>query len=289
METATINKQNKDRLFKFIFGSETRKQYTLDLYNAVNGTAYSNPEELTLTTIEDVIYMGMKNDVSFLICDDMNLYEHQSSYNPNMPLRGLLYFGKQYDKYLVSTGQRARVYGSTLVKIPTPKFIVFYNGDKRIDTRTELKLSDAFISDNGGDIEVKCTMININADSGDPLLYKCEALQGYAEFNAFVKKFKGEGFGLNTSVNMAVDECIKRNILKDIFEIHKSEVIEVCIEEYNEKEVMEVHYNEGREEGREEERTQNILAAIREGLSKETVMRIFKLTAEKYAEYMTML
>ena len=83
---AKVNRELKDRLFKFIFGNEANKGWTLSLYNAINGTEYSNADDIELTTIEDAVYMGMKNDVSFLISDTMNLYEQQSSYNPNMPL-----------------------------------------------------------------------------------------------------------------------------------------------------------------------------------------------------------
>ena len=208
--------------------------------------------------------MGMKNDVSFIICDDINLYEHQSSYNPNMPLRGLMYFGKQYDKYLVSTGKRNDIYTRSLIKVPTPKFFVFYNGDKKIESRTVLKLSDAFMSESPGDIEVKATMININADSPDPILKKCKALHGYSEFNALIKMYRNEGCDLDKAVGKAIDECIRQNVLKDIFEVHKSEVIEVCLEEYNENEVMQAFFNEGHEEGRKlgHEEGEDKLAAL---------------------------
>ena len=92
-------KDHKDRLFRFIFGSEERKEYTLSLYNALNGSDYTDTDDLTITTLEDVIYINVKNDVSFLLKEVMNLYEHQSTWNPNMPLRGLIYFGKLYSAY----------------------------------------------------------------------------------------------------------------------------------------------------------------------------------------------
>ena len=85
-----VNRNYKDRLFKAVFGSADRKEYALSLYNAINDTSYSDSSELTLYMIEDSVYMGMRNDVSFIFDNAINLYEQQSTYNPNMPLRGLL-------------------------------------------------------------------------------------------------------------------------------------------------------------------------------------------------------
>ena len=75
------------------------------MYNAVNGTNFTASEDIEITTIDDCIYMGMKNDVSFIIDSEISLYEHQSTYNPNMPVRILMYLGRQYDKYIKKTGQ----------------------------------------------------------------------------------------------------------------------------------------------------------------------------------------
>ncbi len=79
--------QYKDRLFTFIFGSPENKAWTLSLFNAVNGSNYDDPDDIEINTIKEVLYLTMHNDVSFLIDGQMNLYEQQSSYNPNMPLR----------------------------------------------------------------------------------------------------------------------------------------------------------------------------------------------------------
>ncbi|MBP5157839.1 MAG: hypothetical protein ILP18_08225, partial [Treponema sp.] len=124
------NREYKDRLFKAVFGRDTEqsKRWRLDLYNALNGTGYTDPDALSLTTIENVIYITMKNDISFLIGSQMNLYEQQSTYNPNMPLRGLMYFAQLYQMDLSARGED--LLGSRQVKIPVPSFIVFYNGDR---------------------------------------------------------------------------------------------------------------------------------------------------------------
>jgi len=137
-------REYKDRLFKAIFGRNTEesKRWRLDLYNALNDTAYTDPDALTLTTIENVIYITMKNDISFLIGSQMNLYEQQSSFNPNMPLRGLMYFAQLYQMNL--SEREEDLFGSRQVKIPAPSFVVFYNGDRKLPDVSKLRLSDAF-------------------------------------------------------------------------------------------------------------------------------------------------
>ena len=117
------NRKYKDSLFRMVF---QKKSDLLELYNAINGTEYTNPDELEINTLENVLYITKKNDVSFIIDCTMNLYEHQSSYNPNMPLRGLVYFSKQYNKYVEQ--RKLNLFSTALQKIPTPKFVVFYNG-----------------------------------------------------------------------------------------------------------------------------------------------------------------
>lgn len=111
MSGTNVDRKYKDRLFRFLFGREENKEYALSLYNALNGTSYTNADELEFTTIEDVVYMGMKNDVSFMIQNFMTLYEHQSTYNPNMPLRGIMYFGKLYDRYVEKVRKSIAKYG----------------------------------------------------------------------------------------------------------------------------------------------------------------------------------
>lgn len=115
-----VNKKYKDTVFRKLFGEN--KGNALSLYNAVNHTSYTNPDDLEYTTLEDVIYMKYKNDVSFLIDKTLSLYEHQSSYNPNMPLRGFLYYADLYRKLI---HRSERLYSKHLLKIPRPHYIVF--------------------------------------------------------------------------------------------------------------------------------------------------------------------
>ena len=128
-------------MFCFIFGSEAHKEWTLSLYNAVNGSNYTDPEGITIATLSQVVYMGMHNDVAFLIADEINLYEQQSTFNPNMPLRLLQYTGNIYEKLIVLN--RKNKYGRTLIPLPVPKLVVFYNGAAEQPDETTLHLSDA--------------------------------------------------------------------------------------------------------------------------------------------------
>lgn len=125
-ERLRINRKYKDRLFRFLFRD---KRDLLELYNALNGTDYKDPDELEIVTMEDVIFLKMKNDLSFIIAGRLNLYEHQSTVNPNMPLRGLLYLAQQYEG-LVSAGEKS-MYGKRRIELPTPEYVVFYNEGKR--------------------------------------------------------------------------------------------------------------------------------------------------------------
>ena len=109
MQQIKLNRNYKDRLFRLAF---QEKKDLLDLYNAVSGRQYTNPDDLIITTLADAIYLGMKNDISFLVSDVLNLYEHQSSFNPNMPVRGLNYFADTYREYIDRNG--FDIYGEKL-------------------------------------------------------------------------------------------------------------------------------------------------------------------------------
>ena len=132
----THNRQYKDRLWRMIFNN---KEDLLQLYNAINHTDYQNPDDLEVNTLEDVLYLSMKNDVSFLVSGTMNLYEHQSTFNPNMPLRGVFYFSRVYEGYVADNN--LMIYHEKRVRLPKPKYIVFYNGTKNQPDSIELKLS----------------------------------------------------------------------------------------------------------------------------------------------------
>lgn len=260
---ATVNKKYKDRLFRLLFGSESYRENTLALYNALNGTSYTNADDVTIYTIDDVIYIDMKNDVAFILDSDLSLWEQQSTHNPNMPLRGLMYFGKLYDKYITDTNKN--VYRKKLVTIPTPKYVVFYNGVEQRPAVEKLRLTDAFIhEDRSGAFEWTATVINLSHPELDPRLLACKVLADYTTFVRKVQEYKLET-NLERAINKAVNECIKEGILKDILLLHKAEVIELVLTEFN-KELYEQGLKEDAwEEGLEEGRAAGIELGLAEG------------------------
>jgi len=239
----TINRENKSNLFCFIFGAEENKKYLLSLYNAINNTSYTDVEGVEINTLKDIIYIRIKNDVSFILDADMNLYEHQSTYNPNMPLRGMMYFSTLYAQFI--SEHNKNIYGKTLVKIPTPRYIVFYNGDDSYPDKLELKLSDAFErTDYSGHFEWTATMLNINKGHNREIMDKCQALFQYSEFIAKIKEYKNT-LPIKDAIHQAVNYAISNNYLEGFFKKHKEGIMFSCLTEFNE----EAFRKDVREEG----------------------------------------
>lgn len=238
------NPKYKDRLFCLLFGDETNKQNIISLYNALNGTDYSEEEGVEVTTIHDVIYINMKNDVSFIVDSHMSLFEQQSSLNPNMPLRGLMYFGNLYDSYIETKG--LNIYGSKLVKIPTPQYYVLYNGKDEAPAVSELKLSEAFVKESpDGRFEWTATFINLNKGKNDALLEQCKPLGEYMFLVNCIRENEAKGMPIEDAIDTAVQHCIDCNVLKEFLVAHRAEVVSVCLTEFNE----EVFVNSIRAEG----------------------------------------
>jgi hypothetical protein len=244
------NREYKDRLFKAVFGSSERRDYALSLYNAVNQTSYTDPDQLELFTIEDTVYMGMKNDVSYLFDGSLILFEQQSSYDPNMPLRGLFYFSRQYEKIL--GGSNSILYSSTRRKIPTPRYIVFYNGSRPRPEREVMKLSDSFEKPLAGKspaVEVIADVYNIDLDIGSALFDVCRPLLDYSKFISYVRIRQKEGLVLSDAVDAAVDQAIEEGLLDGYFKGHRAEVAGMILSEYKEEEVRQVWYEDGLQDG----------------------------------------
>ena len=226
----TSDRRYKDTIFRMLFSD---KKNLLELYNAVSGRHYDNPEDLQIVTLENAVYMGMKNDLAFLLSTGIYLYEHQSTVNPNMPLRNLFYISSEYSK-LVETKS---LYSSVIQKVPAPNFIVFYNGQDEVADRSEYRLSDAFAPrvDNPA-LELRVTVLNINYGRNLELMRQSRTLRDYAQYVALVRKYKEESGSLDDAVNRAVDECIKNDILADFLRKNRAEVVMTSIFEYNKEE-----------------------------------------------------
>ena len=237
-----MNDEHKDRVFKFLFGNPANKAWTLTLYNAVNGSHYTNPDDITFNTIEDAVYLGMKNDVSFIIVDELNLWEHQSSYNPNMPMRFFLYAAKLYEKYIA--GSNYYPYSSMLQSAPCPKCICFYNGTANQPERAVLKLSDAFGGE--GDIELRVTMLNINYGKNKALMEACAPLNEYAWLVDSIRRYQRELKDLEAAIDAALEEMPDEFMIKKFLLLNKAEVKGMFLTEYDQEKVLEQAVNEDR-------------------------------------------
>ena len=284
------NREHKATLFHVLFSD---RKTLLTLYNAVNHTAYDNPAELTITTLEDVIYIGMKNDLSFLIGHTLNLYEHQSTWNPNMPLRGLLYFAELYQGYVEEN--KLDLYTSTQLKLPMPQFIVFYNGEKDQEDRKVLRLSDAFPNLEGKApcLECNALMLNINIGHNKELLNQCRKLNEYAIFVEKVRTHTANGLKLKAAIDLAADECIQEEVLADLLRKNRAEVCNMLLREYDEAAHIEnekkISYEEGQEKTQEKLFLMMIEDYLAEGFSKEQIVgklvNRYGVTQEKAEEY----
>ena len=255
-----LNRKHKDRLFRYLF---KEKKYLLDLYNALHDSDYTDPEELEVVTMEDVIFMKMKNDLSFMIDSRLNLYEHQSTWNPNMPLRGLFYFSQQYEGLLGM--EDVDVYGRKRINLPTPEYIIFYNGSGMTEDHRTLYLSDSFsMGRRSGCLECTCKVININRGHNIELMDKCHRLWEYSEFVSEVEANIHKGMKREDAIQAAMNHCIEQNILTDVLKSEKSEVLHmIFLTEYDEKKHLRHTFAEGKEEGREEGREDKLFEMIR--------------------------
>ncbi|MBP3237789.1 MAG: hypothetical protein J6M24_01685 [Lachnospiraceae bacterium] len=277
----TANRNNKDRLFKFIFGRDENKAWTLSLYNAINGSSYTNPDDIELNTIDDVMYLGMKNDVSFIISETMNIYEQQASFNPNMPLRQLIYAGQLYSKYVET--RKINLYSSALKKIPAPKLICFYNGEDERPEREILELKKSFMTENDSDISARVQMININYGKNKKLMDACVALRDYSWLVEEIRK-KRKVKGLDIAVEEAIKELDSKALIKTFLMGHLAEVKAMCLREYSEEEIKEMFkadgFEEGKEEGKAETQKDYVLKLISKGLKPEEINNLLDIPIE---------
>ena len=284
-------REYRDRLFTFIFGSEEHRDWTLSLYNAVNGSDHGDPGDVEITTIREVLYLGMHNDVSFLLADEMSLYEQQSSYNPNMPLRMLQYACSLYEKHL--RGHGLNKYGKRLLALPAPRLVVFYNGRDDVPEEGELRLSDSFADGAEADIEVRVRLVNVNPGMGEALKRACRPL---AEYSWTVERIRANAAAMSAAeaVGEAIESMPDGFVIRPYLQAHKAEVRDMLLTEYNEAEAMELFREEGRAEGREEGREEatagNLASLMRTlGLTARQAMDALGIPEADRARYLTLL
>lgn len=252
-EEITIQSKVYDSLFIAVFGkdSERSKRWRLELYNALNNTNYKDPNALKLNTLENVLFIKMHNDVSFLIDSQLTLYEHQRTTNQNMPLRGFFYFAQLYHKYLIDAEEQLTT--SKMIKIPNPNYIVFYNGDTNRDEDYEMRLSDAFmIEDKSGKFEWTARVLNINKDYNLSLQNKCKALYDYIQFTSRINENKEKGMTNEKAIDEAIDWASEQNLLEGFIKEQKAEVKMTLLTEFNEEASIRGWRKEGMQQKAEE-------------------------------------
>ena len=267
----------KDTIFRRLFQD---RENLLSLYNAVNRTSYTDAEDLTVVTLENAVYMNMKNDVAFLLDNRLSLYEHQSTWNPNMPLRDLFYVSRTYQGLV----KDETLYSSKRLRLPAPHFLVFYNGTEEREERSILKLSNSFeyagTQKEEPSLELKVLVLNINQGNNKELLEVCRTLREYMIFVDRIRLYT-KTMELDAAAERAVDECIHEGVLSDFLRKNRGEAIEMSIFEYDEERELKLIRRAEYEEGREDGLKQGRLAAIKNLVAKKLEKG---KTAEQIAE-----
>ena len=240
-QTPVKAKRNyKDSIFRKLFNN---KAAIIDLYNALSGSDYPPDTYVKIVTLDNVIFGDRKNDLAFIIENRfIILIEMQSTVNPNMPLRFLVYIAKEFEKLFFSQ----QIYSSTLVKIPTPEIYVFYDGAKDIPLESELKLSDAFIAKcDKLYLDLNVRVINVNYEKGAELLEKCRLLSDYSQLVHIAKMNYQRTHDLDTAVSEAVTECMEKGILRNFLKENGGEIMSFLYDMLTKEEMEEIREHDG--------------------------------------------
>ena len=251
--TVKATKKYKDTIFRMLFEN---KENLLSLYNAMNHKNYTDADALQVVTLENSIYMGMKNDLAFILDMNLYLYEHQSTYNPNMPLRDLFYIFNEYQKLVVQKSLYSSAY--------------------------ECQTDEP-------NLELRVTMLNVNEGHNQELMEHCQTLKEYAQYVAKVRKYTSLGeLSLEEAVECAVEECIKEGILAEFLIQNRAEVISMSIFEYNkdeeEKKLRKAEFEAGREAGIEEGRMAGLEAGRKSGIEEGRMELLKQLIQRKLSK-----
>jgi predicted transposase YdaD len=265
----SINKKYKDTIFSSLFSDPDTLR---ELYCALDNVSLPKDVPVTINTLDEVLFMDMFNDVSFEIGGKIVvLIEHQSTINPNMALRMLMYVGRVYEKII--TGDE--IYTTKQITIPAPEFFVFYNGEAPYPDKKILKLSDLFeklpalgLPWKGTNLELVVRVININEGRNAELARKCKALAHYSVFVGKMREYTKAGMSLEEAARKAVEYCLKNDILKEFLEKNATEVLGMLMTEWNMDDALAVRFREGREEGWEGGLEKGREEGIEKGLEK---------------------
>lgn len=278
LQRIAVNRTYKNTVFQMVFH---QKKELLELYNGLNNSHYTNEEDLIIVTLENAVYMSMKNDLAFVLDMRLHMYEHQSTHNPNIPLRDLFYVSQEYQSLV----DKKTLYGSKAVKIPAPRFVVFYNGTTKQPERQWIKLSDLYeLPEENPMLELQVLVLNINRGNNEELTEKCKTLKEYMLYIERIRYYVDiEKKSLQDAVETAVDECIKEGILSDFLRKNKAEAIAVSIFEYDEEKEIRLI----KEAERDVEKIENIKLMMKNlNLTTEQAMDALEIPKEKRREYL---
>ena len=293
------NREYKSDVFSMLMDINV---YAMSVYNALNDTNLTNPDEIEIRTLEKGVSLTVRNDAAFVVDAALSIYEHQSTVCPNMPVRNLIYYTTIVSKII----KDRNIYGKSIIKIPVPKFVVFYNGDEDQPAEYEMRLSDSFEKETDTpELELVCKVYNINFGKNEHLLEKCKVLKDYMTFVEYVRYFHREqNFeNLETAINRAIDKCIEEDVLADFLKENRSEVVKVTQLDYTfdrqimlerieareegREEGIEEGWEKGREEGREEGREAEIISSVLEGdYSIERGAQKLRISVEEFGKLM---
>ena len=264
----TSNREYKDSLFRMLFADRAK---AAELYNAIKGTNYT-ADDIKIYTLETPLFFGgLRNDVAFTIGNKLIiLVEHQSSLNPNMALRLLLYIALIYEILI----NKKAMYKTKRMSIANPEFYVIYNGKEDYPEKTIMKLSDLYeVRGVENNLELIVTVYNVNKGCNEKMMDQSSTLSEYATFVAKVREYEEGGIELTESLERAIEDCIKDDILREFLQRYGGEVVNALYREWNLDDAKEVWAEE-----RSEEIAENFL---RDGISKEVVMKNTDLSIEQ--------
>jgi len=261
------NTKYKDSVFSLLFSDPDLLR---ELYCALEGVALPSDIPVTINTLQNVLFMDRINDISFEIGGKLVvLIEHQSTINPNMALRLLLYIARVYEKVV---GDK-NIYASNLIRLPRPKFFVLYNGVSPYPDEETLRLSEAFEQAASlgmpekeiPSLELVAKVININQGRNGEIVRRCKTLNGYCAFIGKVREYESEGYSLEEAIRKAVMYCRDHDILKEFLEANASEVVNMLMTEWNWDDALAVRYEEGMEKGMEKGREEGLEEGMEKG------------------------
>ena len=233
----------KDSFFRKLFGEKER---AIELVNAVEGTSYPLDADAKICNLDDSL-VWRYNDSAIAVEDKLLVFsEHQSSINPNMPLRLLAYATDVLYTWFVKVRE---TYKEQIFKIPTPKFYVLYNGEKELD-QDVLRLSDAFeLEADEFSLELTVKVINVNYEGGNEILEKSPSLKGYAYLVDLIRQNQRQGMSKDKAIRPAIQQCIEEGILADFLQEHFEEVANMLAKEYRFEDELEARAEESMEKG----------------------------------------